>query len=236
MQFEKIQSKTKSAKVVDLLLKSIKEGRFEKGDSLPTERELAESMGVSRPVVREALSVLSILGIAERIPGAGTYVKKLNGLNNLKNKAHNLLAETDNPFFAWEARGKFELGIIKLATKNATKDSLSALEEILDQMSNSVEGEEYSDYHKTDHDFHVAVAESTQNPVILETVKSLTKVMEKAIWEKIKSDFHVKELNSLEVSYELHRDIYQYMAKGDEDSAYVAMKKHFEVLAPDLDE
>lgn len=64
----------KSVSVAEWLIAAIREGEYEVGDKLPLERALAEELGVSRTVVREALSSLQVAGFIEPRVGDGTYV------------------------------------------------------------------------------------------------------------------------------------------------------------------
>jgi DNA-binding FadR family transcriptional regulator len=63
------------------LRKLVEEGRFPQGSRLPAERKLAEQLHVGRPVVREAIKVLTTLGILESRGGSGTYVKSVQALD-----------------------------------------------------------------------------------------------------------------------------------------------------------
>ena len=64
--------------VLNHLIESIQSGKYEVGNKLPTEAEICEMLGVSRPSVREALSALRLAGVIESKKGDGTYVKALS--------------------------------------------------------------------------------------------------------------------------------------------------------------
>jgi len=64
-------------------MSAIKQGEYQIGDKLPSERDIAEQMKVSRNSVREALSALQIVGVIESRPGTGTYIR-----NNVMDKAN----------------------------------------------------------------------------------------------------------------------------------------------------
>jgi len=65
----------KSTLVAEWVLEQIRSQVYPEGAKLPSEREIAQTLGMSRPPVREALSALQIAGIVEIRPGDGTYVK-----------------------------------------------------------------------------------------------------------------------------------------------------------------
>ena len=60
--------------ILDQITDNIQSGRLKAGDALPAERTMAETMGVSRPAVREALRALELLGIIKPVPGGGNYI------------------------------------------------------------------------------------------------------------------------------------------------------------------
>ena len=61
--------------VIEQIKSKIKSGEIKKGDRLPSEREMAESIGVSRASVREAIRALEVVGLVESRQGAGNYIK-----------------------------------------------------------------------------------------------------------------------------------------------------------------
>lgn len=69
-----MKNNTNCEKIIDAILKKITDRELNKGDKLPTERVIAESMGVSRASVREAIKSLSSMGIVESIQGSGSYI------------------------------------------------------------------------------------------------------------------------------------------------------------------
>ena len=60
--------------ILNQITDNIQSGRLKAGDALPAERTMAETMGVSRPAVREALRALELLGIIKPVPGGGNYI------------------------------------------------------------------------------------------------------------------------------------------------------------------
>ena len=60
------------------LRSAILEGKYSAGEKLPSENELTQELGVSRQTVRQAIQILEMEGITQRIRGSGTYVRKLD--------------------------------------------------------------------------------------------------------------------------------------------------------------
>src|SRR5215831_8752577 len=79
MPFQVVESQRLYQQVAEQLGGLIDRGEFREGDRLPPERELSKKLGVSRPVVREAMIALEIAGLVEVRGGAGTFVKRARG-------------------------------------------------------------------------------------------------------------------------------------------------------------
>jgi DNA-binding FadR family transcriptional regulator len=75
---DKIKRISLSDAVTDRIISQIQEGQYRAGDRLPTERELAEQLGVGRTSVREGLRFLEKLGVLEIRQGMGTVVRSLS--------------------------------------------------------------------------------------------------------------------------------------------------------------
>ncbi len=82
--FKPIRLERISQKVAGQLKKAISNGALRVGERLPSERELAEQMGVSRPSIREAIQQLELQGIVEIVHGGGTVVKNITEQEILK--------------------------------------------------------------------------------------------------------------------------------------------------------
>ena len=74
--FRKIEKENPFEEILDQIIENIKEGILKKGDALPAERNMAEALGVSRPVVREVLRTLALLGIIKTVRGGASYVSE----------------------------------------------------------------------------------------------------------------------------------------------------------------
>lgn len=79
MPFEKVRPRKVSAIAAEQIVAAINRGDYPVGSKLPSEFELAEQMGVSRPSIREALSALEAMSIIESRPGSGNYVLRMPG-------------------------------------------------------------------------------------------------------------------------------------------------------------
>ena len=144
-------------------MRRIEEGRYEVGGRLPSERDLAQTFGVSRPTVREAIIALELDGLVEVRQGSGVYV----AARHIEQSAH---AKPDvGPFELLEARRAFETEACAIAATRITDEELDELERLVDAMS----AEDVNVAEEADRAFHMKIAEATQNSVIIATVQML---------------------------------------------------------------
>jgi DNA-binding FadR family transcriptional regulator len=147
-------------------------GRLTDGEKLPSERLLATSFGVGRPLVREALRSLEELGLVETRAGRGTFVRATTtGVHRQLGVAIRRRGATAAELS--EARITLESQAAGLAATRATADDIDRLEEALRQLEAS-EGVEHV---RNDLAFHLAIAAAAHNPVIemmLESIAPLT--------------------------------------------------------------
>ena len=133
------------------------------GDRLPGERELADRMGVSRTVVREAIRVLSVKGLVKVNPGCGTYVQELSA----KDAAASIelflkLRQTPESFRdVYEVHRMIEVEAAGLAARRATEEDIAALEISLDGMAAHQDNPKL--YVEHDLAFHACLAAATHN-------------------------------------------------------------------------
>jgi DNA-binding FadR family transcriptional regulator len=164
MPFQPIDSKRLYEHVADQIGDLVRRGEFAPGQRLPAERDLSRLLGVSRPVVREAMVALEIAGLVEVRTGSGAYVREPDNGERAVNAGH-------SPTDILNARMIIEGEVAALAAANASERDIEAAAEAIAAM-------------KADHDagrpwsaadlaFHVAVAYATGNAVLAMIVERL---------------------------------------------------------------
>jgi GntR family transcriptional repressor for pyruvate dehydrogenase complex len=151
-------------RLADAIAAEIEAGKYKVGERLPTERELAEQHGVSRPTLREALIALEMLGMIEARHGLGIYVTRAQ----LPLTASTYDFEI-GAFELIEARRLFEGEAAALAAATIDDEQLADLERLLTLMADDDElkGED------ADKEFHMVIARATGNGAIIATVENL---------------------------------------------------------------
>jgi DNA-binding FadR family transcriptional regulator len=198
----------------------IKDGEFPVGSRLPTERELAERFGVSRPTIREAIIALEAKEEVSVKAGSGVYVLG----NNLVNDD---FSREISAFELLEARVLLEGEAAALAARMIDPEQLKELEKAL----HTIELEDVKDNSSSgaDRQFHSIIAQATHNRVIAKQISFLWDIQEnlnhinnahKAVCDE--EDKHTRIAD--------HVAIYNTIASGDADAARTSMREHFSPL------
>jgi GntR family transcriptional repressor for pyruvate dehydrogenase complex len=191
---------------------------------LPTERQLAESLGVQRTTVRERLAALETIGLIRRTQGSGTFLAVPQAgflqfyFETALRVGHFTQAEVQ------EAREVLEREIARLAALSATQDDIAALGEALAAMA----GNEHPDGRvAADMDFHLALARAAHNPVIDLIVEGLSLVLRQALRQRI---YRIHALAGMAARVTAaHRAVLEAVQERDPDQAAEAMDEHFAV-------
>jgi GntR family transcriptional regulator, transcriptional repressor for pyruvate dehydrogenase complex len=213
--------------VENQIREGIRDGTLETGQKLPTEAELAESFGVSRTTVREALRTLVADGLLEKMPGAGggSFVRRLDHHAfgaDLGQDIENLLrVQSIEHREAAEMRRMLEAPAVRLAAENRSKADLDTLNQVLEEEKALT----YDDpaVPALDVRFHSAISEASGNRILAAFVAALHQVTEPV---------HHLNLNA-EVgkrAFRQHVKIVKAIEKGDGKAAEAEMLAHLAYL------
>ncbi|TEW54417.1 GntR family transcriptional regulator [Psychromonas sp. RZ22] len=220
------------------LREQLSQNIYKIGDRLPTERDIAESYGVSRTVIREAIIMLEIEGLVEVRKGSGVYVTNLPQPDTeSKTESHppiestilsafSGLTGTDiGPFELLQARQLIESNIAEFAAHQITKSEINAMRKALEKEKEALEtGSSNEEY---DRDFHILIAEATKNTFLVDIVKLMWRIrVESLMWAQLHAhidigDHRKKWLND-------HALILAALQKKDAPTAKKAMWNHLE--------
>ena len=160
-------------------------------DQLPSERELSESLSVSRNIVREALSVLVAEGLIVKQPGRGIFVTDFDRTKVAPQIALSFDYNGRSPAALSEARAAVELGAISLIVRRITDAEIQQL------MAINRSFEENLRLHrstiKDDIEFHKLLLQSSHNPVLIELIPLLVEYFRLAVFYRPSAIFHNPE-------------------------------------------
>jgi GntR family transcriptional repressor for pyruvate dehydrogenase complex len=172
--YHPIQSERLYERIVDQIERLIAAGDLKVGDQLPAERELAEQFNVSRTAVREAIKALREKGLVEIRLGRGTFVTK-GAAGAVRHSLGLLLKDENGSSNLTEVREILEPEIAALAATRVTEENIAAMREAVETMETALDNAEV--FVEADLDFHLALAEATQNPVIPSLVDSIVDLL-----------------------------------------------------------
>jgi len=178
-RFDSLTSQTLSKRISRALLTSILRGEIPSGDALPSEDDLASQFDVSRPVVREAVKELAVLGLVESRQGRSTRVTSPDDWNHF---APDLLAARsavgvvdDFLLELLELRRLIETGASGLAAARATEDDIARMAAFYDRMEASIgDIERFTD---SDIAFHAVVLGATGNHLLTRLIEMIGPVL-----------------------------------------------------------
>jgi DNA-binding FadR family transcriptional regulator len=193
----------------------IKAGKLKPGERLPSERDLAVKLDVSRPTIREAMIALEIAGLVEVQTGRGIYVVQQRFSRELE-----VRDEGPGPFEILEARRCLEIETVALAAARISPQQLLDLENALQEMEKA----EGSVTESADERFHCIIAEASKNSALAATVRWLWQLRNES---EISTLFHqwVRE-EGVHPSVSEHRRIFSALKNRDPVAAKNAMWAH----------
>jgi len=213
-------------KIVEQIERRILTGDLKVGDQLPPERELAEHFGVSRTAVREAVKALRQKGLVEVQPGRGTFIT--NGTSQAMRHSLGLMikiGQADGASNLVEVREIFEPEIAALAATRADEEDIAALREAVTAMDAALEDADA--FVEADLDFHLALAEATQNalvPTLIDSIVDLLREQRKRIalveGGLQRGQFH-------------HKRVLDAIIRHDPEAAREAMRAHLQQVRQD---
>ena len=226
MPFEKVRPRKVSAVAAEQIVEAIQRGDFLVGSKLPSEFELAEQMGVSRPSIREALSALQAMSVIESRPGSGNYVLRApTGLD--ENNAVHLIESEAGCREVMEAREALEPPVAALAAVKAEESSLEKLREALGVMRDHAEEGAFETYFEADKAFHSALADAVENQLVSAALAPLVRTMDQTVYREFTRHYYLKNVSDMRQLVDLHGEILAAIERKDAATAYARMVEHW---------
>lgn len=226
MPFEKVQPRKVSSIAAEQIVEAIQSGDFPVGGRLPSEFELAEQMGVSRPSIREALSALQAMSVIESRPGSGNYVLRAPSLHDETRTVH-LIESESGCLDVMEARQALEPPVAALMAEKRSAEALSELRGAVEIMRDHAARDDFDAYFEADKAFHVALAEGIGNVLISAAIAPLVRTMDQRVYREFTRHYYLKNVEDLRQVVDLHAEIVDAIEAGDGVSASEKMGEHW---------
>ena len=232
--FKPIQPKTASSSVADQIKEMILQGHLQPGDRLPSERDFAETFGVSRATIREALRSLSAIGMISIRQGDGSFVEqfKIEGLLEPLATLFQLDGAEDELESFSEVREILEVEMVALAAERASETDIENINRALEAMVEEVRSGGIGDV--ADADFHLAIAKSCKNPLLVKLMEVVANLM-KCTYQASRKQLFLDQ-KSLAESYNTHQDVLKAIETRNPKEAKKRMRNHLRQVNQKLKE
>lgn len=207
--------------IIEQIRESMEKGTLKPGDKLPSERELASMMSVSRTAIREALSVMESAGLVEVLRGVGVFLKE-DESSLLLNKMDSILQQRGIDLIELlEVRQGIEGQAAYLAAIRRTDSDLDNIKTAYEQMKKEYASNQVAELE--DFNFHMSIVQASKNEMLGKAVK----LFSDAFLDGVKQLRH-KSIPSgkSEMVLQEHWDIYEAIAKQEPEKAQEAMLLH----------
>ncbi len=229
--FEPIRPKKISEEIVDQIKQLIARGDLGPGERIPSERELATLLGVSRPSVREALMVLEAMGFIESRQGGGTFVRTLTE-TTITNPLARLMEQKDPRMLhaLAEVRMGLESWSAFLAAKRAEEHEIETLRGIYRTMEEQAANGGWDA--DVDSRFHYVITAATHNTVQIHVLDTIHSLFHTTIQVAL-TEFY-RKTGYLEILLSQHREILDGIAARDPERARQKMLAHLTMVEEKL--
>ncbi|MEH7501747.1 FadR/GntR family transcriptional regulator [Neobacillus drentensis] len=225
MNYKKIKPKKIYEEVAEAIYEMIRTGQVKPGERLDSVQQLAENFQVGRSAIREALTSLRAMGLVEMKQGEGTYVNEFETDQITFPLSTAILMNKEDIAHLLEVRKIIESGTASSAAKKRTNQHLTLMEKALEEMKSAKGDETLGE--KADLQFHFALADAAQNPLLLSLMNHVSGLMGETMKETRRVWLFSKQ-TTMERLYEEHKDIYEAIKEQDEEKARKFMLVHLE--------
>lgn len=200
-------------------------GTLKPGDRLMGERELSLSLGVSRPVLREALRSLAMLGFLDIRHGKGAYVRSADVSVLRDFFTFSLAQQPDILDDVMQARIAVECQAIRLACERAGDSDLSKIGSRLSRLMDTLDDPEAGG--AADFAFHMAIVEAGRSPALLTLYQAISDLLKRSHVERRQLTVRVPGIRDYLV--EAHREVFLSILAHDPDAAETRLREHFAI-------
>lgn len=214
-------------KVINCLTDAMVTGQLKPGDKIPTEPELASTLGVARTSIREATKILTYLGVLESKRSEGTFVTNGFKESMIDPMVYGVILNREEDFSGlMELREMMEVGMLRLAMSKHTEEDMSLLREKLNAMEKleNAQGDIVEEFFDIDNEFHDVVSslcKNSQADKINRVVRVLTHSVRYSTVERMIRAGRIGEL------VDAHRQIYEVLRGRNKDALENVIRKTY---------
>jgi len=206
----------------DYLVESILAGDLSPGMKLPSDRDLAEKFNVGRTIIREALKALHVLGLIDILPGKGTFIATGSQHFFIAPLSWSFYMDRQHTNHVLDLRNVLENQCAKLAAMRKNDACAEKLTDIYQKSDIAYKAGDFDSFLDLDRDFHLAIGECAENPIILNLLLVIRKLVQQESKQGLITPNQFKEV------HEEHTVIYNAIMAKDPILAQRSMSQHLE--------
>ncbi|MEM9584087.1 MAG: FCD domain-containing protein [Pseudomonadota bacterium] len=224
MPFQKIQAEKLSGAVTKQIELLILRGILRPGDRLPSERELAERLGVSRPSLRDAVALLQEQGLLETRAGAGIFVCDVTG-SAFSPALVRLFSDHEEAIFDYISfRRDLEGMAAERATRLGSDTDLKVVDTLYRKMEAAHSKRNPQEESQLDAEFHLAIIEASHNVIMLHMMRAMFQLLRGGVFYNRQMMF--KQRITRDMLLDQHRAINEALQSRDGGAARAAVEAH----------
>lgn len=174
--------------IINEIVDSIIKGRYQAGMKLPNEFELIEQMQVSRNSLREAMKILSAMGIVEIKRGDGTYVCSQMNPSMFDKVVYSMIYGSSTSKELLELRQVLDEATVQLAVEKANDGEIREMQENIGRMRRAIQEQDVEGMKKYDMEFHMLLIDSCKNVFFIRIMKGVYTIFENSIWANVSEE------------------------------------------------
>ncbi len=228
MPFQKVTPEKLSSTVTKQIEQLILRGILRPGERLPSERELAERLGVSRPSLREAVAELQNKGLLSARAGAGIFVADVLG-NAFSDSLVQLFAAHEEALFDYLSfRRDLESLAAERAARLASDTDLAVIAEVFAKMEAAHAKTNPAEEAQLDAEFHMAILEASHNVIMLHMMRSMFQLLREGVFYNRQIMF--RQRTTRDALLDQHRAIHDALQARDPEAARQAVVAHLDFV------
>lgn len=224
---KKVNSESVVQQVINSLTEAMINRQLRPGDKIPTEAELAETMGVGRNSIREAIKILVYLGVLEIRRAEGTFVCEGFSEVMIDPMLYGIILDKSDSYEdLMELRELMEVGVMQLAVANANQEEVEELHDKLNCMKSEIEKgpDNIQAIFDADNEFHETISRMGKNPLV-QKINQVVRVLTHAVRFQTVEEM-VKTGRGMEL-YRAHEQLFDMMANRNTDNMNTAVRKTY---------
>ncbi len=228
MPFQKVQPEKLAASVVRQIELLILRGILRPGERLPSERELSDRLGVSRPSLRDAVSTLQKEGLLNSRAGSGLFVADVIG-SAFSPALTRLFASHDEAMFDYISfRRDMEALAAERAARVGSDSDLMVVQAVFDKMTAANARNDPDEDARLDALFHTAIIEASHNVIMLHMMRAMFNLMREGVFYNRQVMFSQHTTRATVLDH--HRTINDALQRRDPDAARAAVTRHLDFV------